>query len=151
MMINKEKNNIEARESLGKLISCIYRYNQIYIGKELEQYSIGSGQFSFLMRLYHKDRIHQEDLAQFLKVDKATSARAIQKLAEKGYVIKERDSSDRRAYKIFLTKKGKNLEQIVKKISAEWGKILLSGFTKDEKKFLIESLKKMVHNASSIK
>lgn len=142
---------IEKEESLGKLISCIYRYSQIYIGKELEQYNIGSGQFSFLKRLYHADKIHQEDLAQFLKVDKATGARAIQKLAEEGYVIKERDPADRRAYRIFLTEKGERLEPIIKKISSEWTTILLSGFTEDEKKFVIQSLKKMVRNASSIK
>lgn len=136
-------------ESFGRLISCIYRYTQIFIGKELEHYNIGPGQFPFLIALQHREGATQEWLAHLLHVDKATSARAIKKLIKEGYVKREKDAKDKRKYRIFLTEKGKKMEPVLKEISAEWTAVLLSGFTEDEKDKITGLLKKMVENASA--
>jgi len=139
------------QESVGRLTSCIYRYSLIHIGNELKPYNIGSGQFNFLMALYYKDGINQETLAQSLKLDKATTARAITKLIKEGYVTRQKDDLDLRAYKIFLTKKAKKMEPIIKKILSGWTKTLLSGFTEDERKLFLDFLKKTVQNATFVK
>jgi len=123
----------------------------IHIGNELKPYNIGSGQFNFLMALYYKDGINQETLAQSLKLDKATTARAITKLIKEGYVTRQKDDLDLRAYKIFLTKKAKKMEPIIKKILSGWTKTLLSGFTEDERKLFLDFLKKTVQNATFVK
>lgn len=138
----------EMNESVGKLLSCLHRYSQMYLQNKLEEYNIGSGQFSFLRALFHEDGVHQEDLAQSLKIDKATCTRAIKKLVKEGYVIKQRDVTDRRAFKIFLTEKAKTIEPVLDEISLKWKALLLSGFTKEEQKFVMTMLKKMVDNAS---
>ncbi|KYK36083.1 MAG: hypothetical protein AYK19_09700 [Theionarchaea archaeon DG-70-1] len=138
-------------ESLGKLISCLYRYSQMNLGNKLEQYNIGSGQFSFLMSLFREDGVHQEYLVKSIKVDKATCTRAVKKLVKEGYVTRQKDSKDKRAYKIFLTEKAKPTEPVLKKISSEWKALLLSGFTEEEKELVMDFLKRMVHNASSVK
>jgi DNA-binding MarR family transcriptional regulator len=135
-------------KSLGRFISCIYRFTQIYIGKELENYNIGSGQFSFLMALYRKDGITQEDLAHLLHVDKATSARAVKKLEKAGYVTRKEDLKDKRKYRVFLTEKGRKIELIMKRISSEWTARLLSGFSESEKEVMTTVLEKMVENIS---
>ncbi|MEX2737821.1 MAG: MarR family winged helix-turn-helix transcriptional regulator [Candidatus Wukongarchaeota archaeon] len=139
------------QESVGRLASCIYRYGLIHIGNELKPYNIGSGQFNFLMALYHKDGINQETLAQSLKLDKATTARAITKLIKEGYVTRQKDDLDLRAYKIFLTKKAKKMGPIIKKILSRWTKTLLSGFTEDERKLFLDFLKRTVQNATFVK
>jgi DNA-binding MarR family transcriptional regulator len=123
----------------------------MYIDKKLETYNIGSGQFSFLMRLYHNEGISQGSLAHSLRVDKATSARAIKKLMKEGYVARQRDTADKRAYRIFLTIKGKKMESTIKKISSEVKEIVLSTFPEDEKKLIIKLLKRMAQNALSLK
>jgi DNA-binding MarR family transcriptional regulator len=138
---------MENQESIGKLISCIYRYSHFHIAKKLEIYKIGRGQLSFLMTLYNRDGVSQENIARNLKIDKSTVARAIKKLMEEGYVIKERDTSDRRAYKVFLTEKAKIIKPKIINIVSEWFESLLSDFTEDERKILIIFLKKIVKNA----
>ena len=142
---------MKTQESIGKFISCIHRYAQMYLDRKLKTYNIGSGQFSFLIRLFTDDGINQENLAESLKVDKATSAGAIRKLIEAGYVTKQRDTVDRRAFRIFLTSKGKEIEPSIKKISTELTEVILSTFTDEEKAFILKFLKEMVQNASSIK
>ena len=137
-------------EFVGKAISYLYRYEQIYIEKKIELYGIGSGQFPFLMRLYREDGINQETLSNYLKIDKGTTARAIQKLVDEGYVFRQRDEKDKRSYRVFLTEKGKKLEPDMKKIVSEWEDILFFGFDDSQRKEIKDSLGIMFENVSQI-
>ena len=109
-------------KSVGRIIANIHKFSDMYINQELESYKIGSSQLHFLNMLYQKDGINQEYLAHHLNKDKATSARAIKKLEEEGYVIRKRDDFDKRSYAIFLTKKSKDLMPVFRKILREWTK-----------------------------
>jgi DNA-binding MarR family transcriptional regulator len=118
---------------LGPL-AHIYRSHLAYMAKELETYRVGSGQFEFLLVLYHKNGISQETLAKILKVSKATSARTIQNLEKEGYVYRQRDENDLRAYRIYLTEKGKEMRDIIFGKLNSFIDLLFSDFTVEEKK-----------------
>ncbi|MHC1754787.1 MAG: MarR family winged helix-turn-helix transcriptional regulator [Methanosarcina sp.] len=122
----------DPREILGPIVH-IYRSHQEYMTKELEAYRIGSGQFDFLLILYHKDGISQETLAKTLKVSKATSTRAVQSLEKEGYVYRKRDIDDLRAYKVFLTEKGKEMRGVILEKLVSFIDIIFSDFTPEEK------------------
>jgi len=130
---------IDPREILGP-ISHIYRSNVAYMAKELDAYRVGSGQFEFLLFLYHRDGISQETLAKTLKVSKATSARA----ETEGYVYRERDETDLRAYRVYLTEKGKEMRDIIFKKQTSFISILFSDFTFEEK----EIFRLLIHKAA---
>jgi len=127
-------------------ISHIYRSHLAYMAKELEAYRIGSGQFDFLMVLYHRDGISQETLAKALKVSKATSTRAIQSLEKEGYVYRQRDKDDLRAYKVYLTEKGKEIRGVVLEKLISFVDTLLSDFTPEEKEIFRRLIQKAVFN-----
>ncbi|WP_440945467.1 MarR family winged helix-turn-helix transcriptional regulator [Methanosarcina sp. T3] len=122
----------DPREIFGPVVH-IYRSHMEYMTKELEAYGIGSGQHDFLLVLYHKDGISQENLARMLKVSKATSTRAIQNLEKEGYVYRQRDENDLRAYKVYLTEKGKEMRDIIFEKLVSFIDILFSDFTPEEK------------------
>ena len=134
-------------KSVGRIIANIHKFSDMYINQELESYKIGSSQLHFLNMLYQKDGINQEYLAHHLNKDKATSARAIKKLEEEGYVIRKRDDFDKRSYAIFLTKKSKDLMPVFRKILREWTKSLLINFSESEKKTLYSYLERISENA----
>lgn len=138
------------KEFIGKAISYLYRYEQIFIGKKIEPYGIGSGQFPFLMRLYREDGINQESLSNYLKIDKGTTARAIQKLVDEGYIFRQRDEKDRRSYRVYLTEKGKKMEPDMKKIALEWEEILFSSFDESQRREITNSLGIMFENVLKI-
>ena len=123
-------------KSVGRIISRIHRFTHIHINSELASFNIGIGQLHFLMKLYHNDGLNQESLAHFLQTDKATSARAIKKLEEEGYVTRKKDESDKRAYKIYLTKKAKELEPEIRNVTRKWTNTLLTDFNNEEKNLL---------------
>ncbi len=132
----------DPREILGP-IAYIYRSHLAYMVKELEAYRVGSGQFEFLLLLYYKDGVSQETLAKELKVSKATSARTIQNLEKEGYVYRERDETDLRAYRVYLTGKGKEMREIIFKKLTAFADILFSDFTFEEK----EIFRLLIHKA----
>jgi len=138
-----DSREIDPREILGP-IAHIYRSHLAYMTKELEAYRVGSGQFEFLLFLYHKDGVSQETLAKMLKVSKATSARAIQNLEKEGYVYRERDESDLRAYRVYLTDKGKEMRNIIFRKLTAFTDILFSDFTFEEK----EIFRLLIHKAA---
>ncbi|MHB1376733.1 MAG: MarR family winged helix-turn-helix transcriptional regulator [Candidatus Humimicrobiaceae bacterium] len=133
--------------SINRWISILYRYGQSHIGKQVEQFNIGSGQYVFLLALYKKDGISQEEISGHLKIDKATTAKAIKKLEKEGYVKRDINSEDRRAFKVFLTQKAFDIKPEIHKILRNWADVLSEGFSEDEKKSVSELLGRMAKNA----
>jgi DNA-binding MarR family transcriptional regulator len=137
--------------SIGRQISILYRYGQCYISKKLETYNIGSGQYIFLSTLYQNGGISQEELSVYLKIDKATTAKAVKKLIEAGYIRRDIDSSDKRAYKVFLTTKAMAVIPVVQEAVKKWENMVSSGLTEEEKRLIEELLHKMAQNACQSK
>jgi len=142
---------MNSQESIGRLAAIIYRYSQVHMNNGLKKYNIGIGQIYFLKKLSKKDGINQEHLAESLSFSKATSTRAIKKLESEGYVARKKDTTDKRAYNVFITVKGKKFINIFRNISSDWNDILLSGFTENERELFINFLKKTIENASANK
>lgn len=114
-------------------ISVIHRSHVAYMSKQLEPYGIGSGQFDFLMILYGRDGISQETLAKILKISKATSARAIRSLEKEGYVRRQVDENDRRAYRVYLTENGRKMREVILEKMFAFVETLFLTFTPEEK------------------
>jgi len=142
---------MKKQKSVGRIISCIHRFTHIHLSNELEPYNIGIGQLHFLMKLYKNDGINQEMLAHCLQTDKATSARAIKKLEKEGFVRRKTDEKDKRAYKIYLTKKAKDLKIKIGRITKNWTNTLLTGFSEEEKNLLFSYLDRILKNATEFK
>ena len=119
---------------LGKQISLLYRYSQIYFNA------------IFLISLIKEDGINQEELAHRVSIDKATTARAVAKLEHEGYIRREVYAADRRAYTLYATEKAKRVYQALNRILDEWNARLLAGFSDEEKTDFQAFLSRAVEN-----
>jgi len=135
--------------SIGRWVSVLYRYSQCYFDKKLEPFNLGSGQFIFLVVLFEKDKVSQEFLTNLLDIDKATTARAIRKLEENGYVKRSIDPKDKRARIVSITEKAFALKPQLKQISEQWTDILTKGFNREERELVLKLLEQMAENAAS--
>ena len=136
----------EKRDSIGRYISQIYRKGSSLITKEISKFGIGSGQIMFLMQLYKNAGISQEELSEILNIDKGTTCRAIKKLEEQEFLIRVKDENDKRAYKLYLTDKSKEMEDSIKSIIYEWETSISKELSQEEVDFLIRMLKKICIN-----
>lgn len=138
-------------ESLGRWISVIHRYGHSYLEKQCGALDISHGHVAFLVGLYYRDDLSQEELSEALGLDKTTTARAIKKLLERGYVSISPDPADRRIHRLHLTAKGRDAAPKIIEFLKRWTAILSQGFSGDEKKILLGSLKRMAENAQAFK
>ena len=138
-------------DSFSGLIACLFRTSQIYFERELAKFELGKGTFVFLLPLFHKDGINQNEISHILHFDKAHTTRAIQKLIELDYIKREVDEEDNRAYKIFLTDKAKSVKPDILNVLHGWSELVSEGFSDEDKKTALQLLHKMMENALNFK
>ncbi|MBF4694976.1 MarR family winged helix-turn-helix transcriptional regulator [Fusibacter ferrireducens] len=132
---------------IGKYLSMLYRHNRIFIDQQLTDPNFGSGQHIFLFFLKNHSGSTQEEISRALDIDKASTARAIQKLESHGFVRRQSDQDDRRINHVFLTEKGEALHTELKSISNHWKSIILDSFTEEEIIIIESYLKKLATNS----
>lgn len=133
-------------DSLGKYISLLYRYSQIYFNTALKRYQLGSGQYIFLLSLLENEGINQEQLAELVKIDKTTTARAVAKLVEAGYIARETSPHDRRAYILHTTGKTRAIEKELEECIDAWYDPMLEGLSNTEREQLHALLRHATNN-----
>ena len=75
------------------------------------QFDVTVEQFGVLAVLWYQDGINQKGIAQSLNRDKTTITRIIDTMLKRNLVVKVPDQIDGRSKLIFLTQKGKALQQ----------------------------------------
>lgn len=135
------------KESIARWISVLHRQFQIYLNRELKDYDINSSEYIFLVNLYEKDGISQEQLSTNLFINKAATARAIGRLEKLGYVKRTRDPNDSRAYLVTLTAKGLEMRNFIKAKLNYWTQTISFSLTTAEAEDFVQKIKKMTRNA----
>lgn len=133
----------------GKFVSMLAKYTHGYIYRELQDYDLGSGQFSHLMSLYHEDGITQDTLASRLGVDKASTAKALKKMQQNGYITREQLPTDKRSNVIKLTDKALDLKSEIQTVSDQWQLIVTEGISQEEYDIFLDVAIKMSENAKN--
>lgn len=142
-MVKQEINSVRT-ESIGKYMSILLRRAHSIIGKDLVDLGIGPGQHMFLLSLNRSDGVKMDTLTKRLQVDKATTTRAVSKLEEFGYVRRERDPADGRAYLVYITLEGRSIIPRIRNTLKDVMDIQTSDLSEDETAELTRILRKMV-------
>lgn len=112
------------KDTLGYIVNKSGTKLFNYLLRLLSKYEITPEQWGLLNLLWEKDGINQKELAELMFKDKTNLTRLIDKLEEKGYVIRQKHPNDRRVFLIFLTDSGRRLKDIlipiVQKAEAEY-------------------------------
>jgi DNA-binding MarR family transcriptional regulator len=137
----------QSEKLVGRWISLINRYTQIYLSKELKPYEMGPGQGIPFVELFTNEGKSQDELSVLIKIDKATIARSLAKLEDKGYIIRKTDSADNRVRRIYLTNKAKKFAPTFFAIFNAWSDTLVQNFSREEKEQLLLFLERMGQNA----
>lgn len=136
---------------LNRLISMIYRHNRIYMDSQLEKLHLQSGQYTYLLYLYHHDGQKQDDIVKTLRIDKAGTTRALRKLEKSGYIFRKPDEKDRRGNLVYLTEKAWQIQPLLLKFYSNWLNLVLDGLSENELATLYQLLNRVAINAVSIK
>lgn len=133
------------------LNSKIFRNTQIFLDRILKKYGLSSGSIPYIFILEKNEGITQIKLSREVGHDKAMSARTITKLIELGFVYKEQDEKDSRAYNLYVTEKAKELIPIIRAEIRDLVDLIAEDLTEEEKIITSKSLVKILEKTQKLK
>ncbi len=136
-------------KKLSRLVSIIYRQGTRFFDCSLSASGIGFGQQFFFIRIYEEPGISMQKLAQTGHFDKGTVTKAVKKLEEQGYLLREPDTEDKRIHHLYITEAGKKIVDKIYEKRNHWNEILSAGMSSEEKEQAEKLLSKMAENAYS--
>ena len=113
---------------------------------EFKEFELTKGQYLYLVRICESPGIIQEKLAEMIKIDRTTAARAIKKLEINGFIEKKNDEHNQKIKKLFPTEKGKNLYPFIKRENEHSNSVALEGFSEIEVETIFNLLQRVREN-----
>ena len=110
---------------LGEYMSVTQRMLNAFLRCRLEDVDITASQVIFLMHLFKQDGQSQEEINKKMQYDKGVVARMAAALENNGYISRENNPEDNRAYKLYLTKKATAFRPKMVEILKEWNQVLV--------------------------
>lgn len=132
----------EILREIGTITRCINSISDI----KYKNINLQKGQFIFLIRVCENPGINQRDLSKLLKVDKTTTAKAIQKLINVGYIERKEEPSDKRMWRLYPLQKALDAYDYITKEENRVNEDYYNNFNNEEKKLVYNLLKKLREN-----
>ena len=116
----------------GRCISILDRLMKMYYDHGLSAFQIGWGQQFYVEYLYDHPGATPQEMASYIRVDKATLTKVIKKLTEIGYVKAVPSRTDRRSKLLYLTEQAVPAAKRIKEIHVQFLDILSDGIPPEE-------------------
>lgn len=140
---------ILAKEAMGRRINLLFRLTMMHVRSEMKSLGIGAGDYAFLILLFMKEGVSQDELSQLMRVDKSYTARALAKLEKTGMVRRETDPDEHRIKRVFLTQKTRDLEPEIFQIIKNWNEVLVRDIDPAECDVIRRGMDQMAENAAA--
>ncbi len=135
-------------QSYGRVLGTAHNTLFKHLSKlmRLQNLPITPEQFGLMTHLWKEDGKSQQELAVLTCRDRANVTRLIDILEREAIVERKDDADDRRVFKIFLTEKGKALEEDTATIAKQAIKEATKGITQTDLDICMHVLKKTIEN-----
>lgn len=113
-------------------MSVIVRYCRSFAEKKLKEFDLSFGEQVIIIFLSKHEYVNQDAISKRYMIDKGMVAKTLNKLEEKGFILREQNPDNKRENIISLTQKGTNILKNISAIFEEWNDILYEGMNKDD-------------------
>lgn len=134
------------KDLLGSLIHDVAHLLRLDIDERLKDHNLTRVKWLALGVVQDNPHISQADLAAILELGNATVGRLVDRLVERGFVVREGDPDDRRSYLLSLTPLAAQTIQDVSDVPAALQRDALRGLSKTETASLSHCLVQMKAN-----
>ncbi len=130
----------DPNQSFGFVIHDIARLLRRNFDRRTQSLGLTRSQWSVLVHLRRQDGMRQNELANLLEVQPISLTRMIDRLVKSGLVERRNDPEDRRANRIFLTKKVIPLLGQLRGLGKETREEALVGIPQEERERFMKTL-----------
>ena len=134
--------------ALGRWISILDRLMKMYYDRGLTDFEIGWGQQFYVEDLYDHPGASAQEMAQCIRVDKATLTKVIKKLLALDYIKVTADEKDKRVKRLYLTEKALPAARRIKEIHNSFYQTVCTGLSPETVHLTEETLAQMVENVN---
>ncbi len=135
--------------TLGFVLHDVARLMRWSFDRKSQSLGLTRAQWSVLASLRRCDGSQQKTLAQRLDVAPITLARHVDRLEADGWVVRQDDEQDRRAKRVFLTDKGRQILSELQVLSTQVRAEALAGISAEEESQMMALLLRMRSNLST--
>ncbi|MEA4892297.1 MAG: MarR family transcriptional regulator [Peptococcaceae bacterium] len=119
--------------SFTSLLVHVGRLHYRLLHSAVTRLEIPLGAPPLLLWLSKNDGCRHKELAQNCYLEPATVTSALMTMEKEGLVLRKADEADRRSIRIWLTEKGQEALEKIRRIHQEMEEICLAGFSEEEK------------------
>lgn len=129
-------------ESLGFWLYRLHVQRMTALRREFQSagYDVTTEQWALLTRLKEQEGIHQNRLAEKTLKDRHNTTRILNLLEKQNYIERRRDETDKRAYRLFLTKAGRLVQENLTPIVIQHVETMKRGLSEED----IQTLRRMI-------
>ncbi len=136
----------ELEESIGYMVRNAHRAYDRVLATALSKQKVLTGQWSLLRVLWHEDNLSQIEVANRMKIERASLTIMLNTVEKAGLITRKIDARDRRKQLISLTRKGRALQSVLVPIGTSVNEIALTGLSPREISTLRSLLQRVVDN-----
>lgn len=138
---------MSSSHGIGGNLSRIHRLQLKYLKPLFDSQGLPPSCFPFILNLHLHPGISQKQLCDITKVDEAIATRLLKNMETLGFVTKQRNPADHRAFQLYLTAQGESLYPKIHDALDLWWRYLLDGLPSD---VLSQSLATMTERAAEL-
>lgn len=126
------------------------RIGRAFYSEVETKFGVSIAEWRVMLTLASEPGVTAAEITNRWAIEKMAVNRAIQRLADNGYVSRTRDPEDRRSYRLALTAKGTKLyEKIAPHANKRYAE-LISAVSRDELQSMVDTLQKMIRRAEEL-
>ncbi len=118
------------------LLSKATQKGQSLVQERLKKYGLTNIQYLVLEALRKKQGLTASETGRFLSIDKATLSGVVERMVDSQWIIRKRDETDRRLFRLYPSEKSQHLKERLIAERTAANEILLSGFTVEDRVLL---------------
>ena len=134
--------------SLGRLLGFATGATNALSQKLLDRHGLSLTHWIILTALWRRDGLSIGDIADYYRVKSPAASRIVDRMADRGLVERRPDPRDRRASRVYLTDKAREMADLVD-FYRDVNSRLLDGFSKEETDRLFALLERVAANAAA--
>jgi len=120
--------------SLGYAFQYNTRMGMALLQERIKQYGVAVGQFQILVHLWEEQGMTQKELCELIRVEQPTLANTLKRMERDGLIKRVPDENDKRQWRIYLTQRTLELEEVLKQASREVNELFVSRLNTTEQK-----------------
>ncbi|MEG0813393.1 MAG: MarR family transcriptional regulator [Clostridium sp.] len=131
------------QKTLSFFVTTLHKDFLAFCNKKLQEIGLTQGLMYFILYIEKHQNCSPGRLASDLHFDIGHTARSLDKLEQDGFITRVKNSQDKRAYCLGLTKKGGNAVAMIRDLLIQWDETRFSKIDEAERSELLRILDKL--------